>query len=256
VDKLWSTIPIAYAWVVAFDSAFEPRIVIMAILVSVWGIRLTLNFARRGGFTWPFWEGEEDYRWAVLRAKPEFAAPWKWIVFNFFFISLYQMGLILLMTIPAVRSMEGIPLTLVDWVLAALFLGLVITETIADQQQWVYHREKNRLKAKGGALPEPYNKGFVHTGLWGIVRHPNYASEQAIWIVFYFFGAVASGQWINWSVMGAILLVLLFWGSSNFSESISAGKYPAYSDYIQRVPRFIPFTKAGKSSPEVQAEAQ
>jgi steroid 5-alpha reductase family enzyme len=51
----------------------------------------------------------------------------------------------------------------------------------------------------------------------------------------------ATGQWINWSVMGAILLVLLFWGSSNFSESISSGKYPAYKEYIKRVPRFIPW---------------
>ena len=91
-------------------------------------------------------------------------------------------------------------------------------------------------------MPEAYAKGFVHTGLWGLVRHPNYASEQAIWIVFYFFSVTATGQWMNWSVMGAILLVLLFWGSSNFSETISMNKYPAYEDYKKRVSRFIPFT--------------
>jgi iron complex transport system permease protein len=39
---------------------------------------------------------------------------------------------------------------------------------------------------------------------------------------------------------GAILLVLLFWGSSNFSESISSGKYPGYADYQKRLSRFIP----------------
>ncbi|MCK4748806.1 MAG: DUF1295 domain-containing protein, partial [Bacteroidales bacterium] len=94
---------------------------------------------------------------------------------------------------------------------------------------------------RGGELPEAYAKGFVHKGLWGIVRHPNYAAEQAIWIGFYFFSVAATGQWINWSVMGAILLVLLFWGSSNLSESISSGKYPEYETYKKRVPRFIPF---------------
>ncbi len=93
VDKLWSTIPMVYVWVVAWQTGFEPRIVLMAVLVSVWGIRLTYNFSRRGGYSIRFWTGDEDYRWAVLRAKPEFAARWKWIVFNFFFISLYQMGL-------------------------------------------------------------------------------------------------------------------------------------------------------------------
>ena len=37
----------------------------------------------------------------------------------------------------------------------------------------------------------------------------------------------------------AILLVLLFHGSANFSEGISSGKYPDYADYIKRVRRFI-----------------
>ena len=95
----------------------------------------------------------------------------------------------------------------------------------------------------------PYAKGFAHRGLWGVVRHPNYAAEQAIWIVFYLFSVSATGQWLNWSVIGAILLVLLFWGSSNFSESISASKYPDYADYKLRVPRFVPFTRASKKHP-------
>ncbi len=257
VDKLWSTIPLVYAWVVAWQSGFEPRLVLMAILVTAWGLRLTYNFSRRGGYSIRFWTGEEDYRWAVLRAKPEFAAKWRWVVFNFIFISFYQMGLILLMTLPAVRSMGGGQLTLADWILAAVLIGFIIIETVADQQQWNYHKQKQLLRRKGADLPDTYEKGFVHKGLWGLVRHPNYASEQAIWIVFYFFSVAATGQWINWSVMGAILLVLLFWGSSNFSESVSSGKYPAYAAYLKRVPRFIPFTRSGGSgekSPEVRAE--
>ena len=241
VDKLWSTIPLAYVWIVAWESGFESRIVLMAVVVSLWGIRLTYNFSRRGGYSIKFWTGEEDYRWAVLRAKPEFAARWKWVLFNFFFISLYQMGLILLMTLPSVRSMGGGPLGLADAILAALIIGLIIIETVADQQQWNYHKQLRILREKGGELPEKYAKGFIDTGLWGVVRHPNYAAEQAIWIVFYFFSVVATGQWINWSVMGAILLVLLFLGSSNFSESISKGKYPAYAEYLKHVPRFIPW---------------
>lgn len=242
VDKLWSTIPLAYVWVIVWESGFEPRIVLMAVLVSIWGIRLSYNFSRRGGYSIRFWTGEEDYRWAVLRAKPEFAARWKWVLFNLLFISLYQMGLILLMTLPALRSMGGGPISFADWIIAGLFLGFIVMETVADQQQWNFHKQKRELQAKGGPLPEKYAGGFVNKGLWGLVRHPNYAAEQAIWITFYFFSVVATGQWINWSVMGAILLVLLFLGSSNFSESISAGKYPAYADYKKRVSRFIPFT--------------
>lgn len=242
VDKLWSTIPLAYVWVVAWESGFEPRILLMAVLVSAWGLRLSYNFSRRGGYSIKFWTGEEDYRWAVLRAKPDFAAKWKWVLFNFLFISVYQMGLILLMTLPALRSVGGGPISLIDWVIAGFMIGFIVLETVADQQQWNFHKQKRQLLAQGGPLPEEYAGGFVSNGLWGVVRHPNYASEQAIWIVFYFFSVSATGKWMNWSVMGAILLVLLFWGSSSFSESISAGKYPGYATYKKKVPRFIPFT--------------
>ena len=240
VDKLWSLIPIAYVWMVAVHSGMEPRLILMALLVSAWGFRLSYNFSRRGGYSWKFWTGEEDYRWAVLRAKPELAAKWRWVVFNLVFISYYQMGLILLFTLPAVRSMNGLPLGWADYFLAAMLILLIVMETVADQQQWNYHKEKKKAQAAGGEIPEKFRKGFVHTGLWGLMRHPNYAAELAIWIVFYFFSVAATGKWLNWSVMGAILLVLLFWGSSSFSESISAGKYPEYKAYKKKVPRFIP----------------
>jgi len=241
VDKLWSLIPIAYVWIVTVQSDFELRLVLMALLVTAWGFRLSYNFSRRGGYSWKFWTGEEDYRWAVVMAKPEFTVKWRWLVFNLLFISFYQMGLILLFTLPAVRSMDGLPLGWADYLLAALIIALIVIETLADQQQWKYHKEKKKAQAAGGELPDKYKKGFVHTGLWGLVRHPNYAAEQAIWIVFYFFSVAATGIWLNWSVMGAILLVLLFWGSSSLSESISKGKYPDYAEYLKRVPRFIPF---------------
>ncbi len=243
VDKLWSLMPLVYTWIVAAESGFELRLVIMALLVTAWGLRLTYNFSRRGGYSIRFWTGEEDYRWAILQSKPEFAARWRWVGFNLFFISLYQMGLILMITLPAVRGMNGRPLSWWDALLSILLLFFLVIETVADQQQWNYHKRKRLLKEKGEELPENYRKGFVDTGLWGMARHPNYAAEQAIWITFYFFSVSATGQWLNWSVMGAVLLVLLFRGSSTFSESVSASKYPEYAEYQSRVPRFVPLKK-------------
>ena len=46
---------------------FSSRITIMALLVTLWGIRLTLNFARKGAYSIKFWSGKEDYRWDYLR---------------------------------------------------------------------------------------------------------------------------------------------------------------------------------------------
>jgi len=146
--------------------------------------------------------------------------------------------------LPALRSMDGSQLSWADYLIAAILIVVIVFETIADQQQWDYQKAKQKAIAAGGEIEEKYRKGFVQTGLWRYARHPNFAAEQAVWIVFYFFSVTATGLWLNWSVMGAILLVLLFWGSSSFTESITAGKYPGYADYQKRVPRFIPFTRA------------
>lgn len=245
VDKLWSIVPIIYAWYIAIQGGMDTRMVLMSVLVTIWGVRLTYNFARRGAYTWRFWEGEEDYRWEILRAKPAFKSPIVWMLFNLFFICLYQHALIYLFTLPVLTGLsESAPEGLIwaDYLLAALFVGLVVIEYISDQQQWVFQNEKYRRIAAKEPLGE-YEHGFVRTGLWGIVRHPNYAAEQGIWIVFYFFSVIATGEWLNWSIAGALLLVILFKGSSDFSEDISAGKYPAYKDYQKKVPRFVPFTK-------------
>ncbi|MFT6282488.1 MAG: steroid 5-alpha reductase family enzyme [Salibacteraceae bacterium] len=242
VDKLWSVAPLIYAWEVAYLSHWDERMILIASVISIWGIRLTYNFGRRGGYSWKFWTGDEDYRWAVLRAKPEFQAPWKWISFNLFFISFYQMGLVMLIMFPMIKGVNGTELFWADYLLALLVVGFVIMEYFADHQQYKFQTEKYRRIDAKEDLGE-YEHGFVNTGLWGIMRHPNYAAEQSVWIVIYFFSVTATGVWINWSVAGAILLVLLFIGSSNFSEEISASKYPKYKEYQKKVARFIPFLK-------------
>lgn len=242
VDKLWSIIPVVYVWVVAEAAEWLPRLVLMAVLVTLWAARLTYNFGRRGGYQWPPWRGEEDYRWGVLRQNPLLSGRLRWSLFNLFFISLYQNTLILLFTLPAIVAWQGAdrPLGGMDMIPAGLFLLFLAMETTADQQQYEFQTEKYRRKAAGEALAGDYALGFRRSGLWGRVRHPNYAAEQAIWLSFYLFSAVSTGRWLNWSLTGGILLMLLFLGSSDFSEKISAGKYPAYADYQRRVPRFLP----------------
>lgn len=245
VDKLWSVLPVIYAWVIASYGDFGPRLVLMASMVTLWGARLTYNFSRHGAYKWKFWTGKEDYRWEVLRKKPEFQPRWKWTLFNLFFISGYQNVLILLFTLPmivALQYQESLP-GIADFVVAAVFLAFLVLETIADNQHWKFQSEKWRRIRSGEELTGDYAKGFLDKGLWSLSRHPNYFSEQSIWITFYLFSVIASGQWLNWSVAGALLLVVLFQGSANFSEEISAGKYPLYSDYQQRVRKFLPLKK-------------
>jgi steroid 5-alpha reductase family enzyme len=224
-----------------WKGGMDERMVLMSVLVTIWAARLTYNFARRGGYSWKFWEGEEDYRWEVLRQRPGFKNPFVWLLFNLFFICFYQNTLIFLFTLPVLSGLteNAAPLGAWDYVLAAVYVGLVIMEYIADQQQFDFQTEKYRRINAGEPLGE-YADGFVQTGLWSKMRHPNYFAEQSIWVVFYLFSVAATGEWLNWTMAGAVLLIILFKGSSDFSEEISAKKYPAYKDYQKRVARFIP----------------
>jgi steroid 5-alpha reductase family enzyme len=243
VDKIWSIIPIAYTWVIADYGDYAPRLVLMSSLVTLWGIRLTVNFALKGAYQWRFWTGEEDYRWQVLRRKPEFNPRWKWTVFNLLFISGYQNMLILLFTLPAVVAMQNtsVPVGLFDYTAAALMIFFIVYEMWADIQHWNFQNRKHTMIKAGEELTGDYKKGFLDKGLWALSRHPNYFAEQAIWVCFYLFSVAASGQWFNWSIAGCLLLIVLFQGSSNFSEEISLGKYPEYAAYKEKVPRFFPF---------------
>ncbi len=134
VDRLWSTIPIVYAWVMAYYADFNPRILMCAVLISLWGIRLSINFALKGGFSWLPWKGEEDYRWLVLRNEPPFNNKVIWFLFNIFFISFYQMGLILYFTLPVLLTIDASNTTLgvLDFIAFGLFIIFLLTETIAD----------------------------------------------------------------------------------------------------------------------------
>ena len=243
VDKLWSLLPIAYSWVVAGYSDWAPRLVIMSILVTLWGVRLTGNFAMKGAYQWRFWAGEEDYRWQVLRQKPEFTPRLNWFLFDLLFICGYQNVLILLFTLPAIVVLQyvTVPMGLLDYTAAGLMFFFMAWETVADIQQWKFQSKKKILVESGEPLTGDFQKGFLDKGLWALSRHPNYFAEQSIWVCFYLFSVAASGQWFNWSIAGCLLLIVLFQGSSSFSEEISAGKYPGYTDYQERVSRFIPF---------------
>jgi steroid 5-alpha reductase family enzyme len=243
VDKLWSLLPIVYTWVVASYGDFSPRLAVMSVLVTLWGLRLTVNFAMKGAYSWRFWAGEEDYRWLVLRRKPEFNPRWKWTLFNLFFISGYQLVLILLFTLPAIVALQNntVPMGIFDYAAALLMFFFIAFETVADIHQWNFQSNKHAKIKAGEELKGDYKKGFLDKGLWALCRHPNYFAEQSIWVCFYLFSVAASGAWFNWSIAGCLLLVVLFQGSSSFSEEISAGKYPGYAGYQKQVPRFFPF---------------
>lgn len=251
VDRLWSILPALYCWgfVAQADRSSPgfPRLVLMTLLVSIWAVRLTWNFYIKGGFS-----GGEDYRWAVIRKW--FLPGWQWETFNLLFICLFQQLVILAFTSPAAAAVQSLaPLAPLDFAAAFLFALLLVGETVADRQMFSYQTEKyRRLKAKEKA--GEFAKGFIDTGLWAWSRHPNYFCEVSIWWAFYLFSVGATGEPVNWTLLGPIFLTMLFVlprASLDTAEGLSSQKYPAYAAYQARVSRFLPWfpsapTAAGK----------
>jgi steroid 5-alpha reductase family enzyme len=232
VDRIWSIVPVAYAWIFAGAAGLaDARLDLVAGLVTLWGIRLTFNFARKGGYA----PGGEDYRWEVLRGR---MSRGLFQVFNLLFIVIYQNVLLLLITLPLWTAYQHrTPLNALDIVCAALFLAFLVGETVADQQQWEFHRWK-RAEAAAGRTPSPR---FLQTGLFRYSRHPNFFFEQAQWWVVFLFGCVAAGSLLQWTVIGPLLLTGLFIGSTVFTESISRSRYPEYAEYQRRVSPIVPW---------------
>jgi steroid 5-alpha reductase family enzyme len=231
VDRLWSIVPVVYVWIFAGAAGFaDARLNVMAGLVTLWGARLTFNFARKGGYT-----GVEDYRWPILRGR---LGPVRFAVFNILFIVIYQHALLVLITLPALTAYEhrGEPLGVLDIVVALVFLAFLVGETVADQQQWTFQRAKQAAIADGRA-PQA---NFVQTGLWRFSRHPNFFFEQAQWWALFFFGAIAAGSVLQWTVLGAALLTGLFIGSTAFTESITRSRYPEYAGYQATTSPIVP----------------
>lgn len=233
-DRLWSTLPVGFAWIYAYKANFVSSVLVPTLLITLWGARLTYNFARRGGYS-----SHEDYRWPILRKR--FNNPVLYQIFNLLFIAIYQQLLFILFTsflhfLPMDSHIKISPFALFSCILFFVFLAI---ETLADQQQYVFQQSKYGLLPKKEKWKTDYEQGFRTTNLFSRSRHPNYFGEIGVWWSLYFYGSFTTGKLINPSIAGPILLTLLFLGSTVFTESITQNKYPAYEHYKKRASAII-----------------
>jgi steroid 5-alpha reductase family enzyme len=233
VDRLWSITPPLYALHFAYYEGFtDARLSLMAALAVLWGARLTYNFARKGGYK----QGGEDYRWTEIKEK---IGPVWFQVLNATFLAPFQNYLLLLIVVPsyAAYRLASTPLNGLDYAAATAFVAFLIGEAVADEQQWKFQNAKRAAIARGEQPPAD----FITTGLFRYSRHPNFFCEQAMWWVYYAFSVAAGAEWLNWTIIGAVLLTLLFQGSTGLTEKISARKYPAYGAYQRTTSRLVPW---------------
>ena len=112
-----------------------------------------------------------------------------------------------------------------------------------------YHSAKKEYqdtaKVPRGFSQGTLDRGFNTTGLWAYIRHPNFTAEQSVWVLLYGWSCWVTKTYYNWSVIGAVLYLVLFQASTWFTELISAKKYPEYKEYQKRVGKFLPRLPGG-----------
>jgi steroid 5-alpha reductase family enzyme len=71
VDRIWSILPILYQAHYIYHQQkctnipISDRQWLIMFFTTLWGVRLTYNFYRKGGYK----NGGEDYRWAYIRER-------------------------------------------------------------------------------------------------------------------------------------------------------------------------------------------
>lgn len=113
---------------------------------------------------------------------------------------------------------------------AVMLMGLVL-ESAADVQ-------KNQAKKKNP-------RRFVDTGLYRLVRCPNYLGEMIFWtgVLFAGFGSVSGFQWVI-ALLGYVgIIFVMFSGARRLElrQDKNYGSDPEYQKYVSTVPILLPF---------------
>jgi steroid 5-alpha reductase family enzyme len=200
----------------------NPRNLLLLILVSIWGLRLTIYLAIRN-----IGKGE-DYRYQQFRKQYGENRYW-W--FSYFQVFLLQGALILIVSIPLLAihtSNSSGELYWLDYISIIIWLIGFSFEAGGDYQ--LYNFKKN-TKNKGKVL---------NTGFWKYTRHPNYFGDSAVWWSFALFSIAAGGYW---QVIGAIIMTLLIIkvsGVALLEKTLNITK-PKYKEYIEKTNSFLPW---------------
>lgn len=221
-DPYWSVAPFPIAlWFFAPHGGVPGREWLVAALLLVWGARLTNNFARG----WPGLH-HEDWRYDTYRSYGPFL---------YWPISLFGLHLVPTLTVyaamlPVWAASEGTaPLGPVTWLGAAICVASVILAEVADVQLMRF-RDSN-----------PPSDAVLDTGLWAVVRNPNYLGEIGFWWGLWLIGFGAGWVYI-WTVVGPMLVTGLFVQISIplKERRMAERRGENWSFYVNRTPRLIP----------------
>jgi len=223
VDIFWGAGFVMANWVyfALTPDGFPARKWLLSILVTIWGLRLSLYIL------WRNWGKEEDFRYRKWRE--EAGGEWWWrSIFKVFVVQGVLMWIISAPLLAAQISPTPARMTILDFVAIALWAIGFFFEAVGDLQM-------ARFKAN------PANKGKVmNTGLWRYTRHPNYFGEATMWWAYYLVAAAAGGFLTVFSPILMTTLLLRVSGVALLEKSLKETK-PKYKEYVETTSAFIPW---------------
>jgi steroid 5-alpha reductase family enzyme len=211
------------AWVVFTISpdGFLPRKILVAGLVSVWGLRLAWYIFRRNHAK------PEDFRYAAWR-KQHGSAWWWRSFFKVFILQGILAWIICWPLIPSISSSQPAQLSLLDAIGFFVWLVGFIFEAGGDYQL-------ARFKAN------PQNKGKVFDqGFWKYTRHPNYFGDAMQWWGLFGFALGVGGWWTVFSPVIMTFLLVRVSGVAMLEKTLAVEK-PGYREYIEKTNAFFPW---------------
>ena len=225
-DAYWSVIPplIALYWTMAATAQGidMTRAWLVVILVWLWGVRLTANWAT-------FWPGleHEDWRYGPIKTN---AGKWNALA-DFSAIHLFPTVIVFAACLPiyAAVAMDARPLNALDYLAAAVTLIAILIELVSDIQlhRFLTHRKSGEI---------------MKTGLWALSRHPNYFGEWLFWAGLALFGLAAVPSAWFWVVPGAVAMLVMFLVASiPMIDKRSVERRPEYRAHMARVSGFVPW---------------
>mgnify|MGYP001024431766 CR=1 FL=1 len=223
VDIFWGTGFVIVAWAAFLftPDGFLPRKLLLAALVTIWGLRLSIHILRRN------WGKPEDFRYAAWRQ--ESGRSWWW--FSFFKVFLLQGVLLWIISAPLVAaqfSPEPARLGLLDVLGVLVWAFGFYFEAAGDAQLERFKRN-------------PANKGkLLTTGVWHYTRHPNYFGDAAQWWGYFLIAAGAGGWWTVFSPVLMTLLLVRVSGVALLEKTLIETK-PGYREYAQTTSAFVPW---------------
>jgi steroid 5-alpha reductase family enzyme len=223
VDLFWGLgFVVVNAFYILTSGELNARKILLLVLVSVWGLRLSIYLA------WRNLGKGEDFRYQEFRRK---YGPERYWWFSYFQTFLLQGVLMMIVSLPLLGVSAGTDsntLGVIDFIGVFVWLTGIIFEAGGDVQLARFKRN-------------PKNKGQVlDTGFWKYTRHPNYFGDSAVWWAYALF-SIAAGSY--WQIIGSVIMTLLIIkvsGVALLEKTLTCTK-PQYRDYIRKTSSFLPW---------------